>query len=94
MRAHPHGPLERLVQDLAEGRVRVDHHGQLPDRGPSRHGVGALLDQVGGVDADDVHPDDLLRLLVEEDLRDPRALALGQRLAVRPEAALALCAVC
>ena len=70
--------LEGLVEDLAEGRVRVDHHREVLERRAGLDGVGALLDEVGGVEADDVDGDDLVGVLFEDDLRDAVARALGQ----------------
>ena len=41
------------------------------------------LDEVRGVQADDVHAEHLAGVLVEEALGHPRALQLGQRLPAR-----------
>ena len=43
------------------------------------------LDEVRGVQADDVHAEHLAGVLVEEALGHPRALQLGQRLPVSIE---------
>jgi hypothetical protein len=52
------------------GNNTTYHHGELSHGAAGRHGVGALLDQVRGVQPDDVHAQDLLRLLVVQHLRN------------------------
>ena len=47
--------LEGLIEHLAERRVGVDRHCELWQRGLVLDGVRALLDQVGRMDANDVH---------------------------------------
>mmetsp|Transcript_20885 Transcript_20885/g.49678 ORF Transcript_20885/g.49678 Transcript_20885/m.49678 type:complete len:302 (-) Transcript_20885:815-1720(-) len=90
MGGHAHGALEGLVEDLGEGGVGVHHHRQLLDGGAGSDGVGALLDEVRGVDADDVHAQHLAGVLVEDALGHARALELGEGLGVGAEAASAL----
>lgn len=55
----------------------IHHHGQVADSAPCRHGVGALLDEVRSVDADDVHPEQLVRVLVVEDL-ETQTMRVGE----------------
>ena len=62
MRVHPDALLEGAVDDLGQRWVRVRREGQISDSGPGRFGVGTFLDQIGGVQADDVHAQDLLRV--------------------------------
>ena len=87
MRRHADGALEGLVEHLAESGVCVDHHRELLHRGAGSDGVGALLDEVRGVDADDVHTKHLASVLVEEALGDAGALKLGKSLGVGLEGA-------
>ena len=68
MRGAAEPRLEGLIEHLAEGRVRVDHHREVLQRRSGLDGVGALLDEVGGVQADDVHRDDLVGILLEDDM--------------------------
>ena len=56
MGVHPDALLEGAVDDLGQRRVRVRREGEVSDRGTGRFGIGTFLDQVGGVQADDVHP--------------------------------------
>mmetsp|Transcript_21409 Transcript_21409/g.56434 ORF Transcript_21409/g.56434 Transcript_21409/m.56434 type:complete len:537 (-) Transcript_21409:7-1617(-) len=81
-------PLERLVEHLAQRRVRVHHHRQVLERRARLDRVGALLNEVGRVQADDVHSDHLVRILAEDDLRDAIARELGEGLRVGTEGAL------
>mmetsp|Transcript_34279 Transcript_34279/g.79203 ORF Transcript_34279/g.79203 Transcript_34279/m.79203 type:complete len:415 (+) Transcript_34279:131-1375(+) len=87
MRRHSNGTFERLIQYLAQGRMRVHHHAEFLHGGPRRHSVGTLLDEVSGMQSNDVHGHNLPRPLVVEHLGDARPLPLRKRLGVRLEAA-------
>mmetsp|Transcript_26979 Transcript_26979/g.88216 ORF Transcript_26979/g.88216 Transcript_26979/m.88216 type:complete len:266 (+) Transcript_26979:113-910(+) len=67
--------------------MRVHHHRQLLHGGSGSDGVGALLDEVGRVDADDVNSQHLAGILVEQALGHARSLELSQGLGVGAEAA-------
>jgi len=54
--------LERLVEHLAQSRMRVHHHREILERRARLNGIRALLDQVGSVQPDDVHRDHLVRV--------------------------------
>ena len=88
--AHANGTLECLVQNLAEGGVSVDHHTELLHGGAGRDGVGTLLDEIGGVDANDVNGNDLAGVLIVQNLGNAGALSLGQGLGVCSEGSLGL----
>ena len=60
MRVHPDALLEGAVDDLAQRRVRVRREGEVSHSGTGCFGVRALLDEVRGVEAHDVHPDDFV----------------------------------
>ena len=62
MRVHPDALLEGAVDDLAQRRVRVRREGEVSDSGTRRFGIGTFLNQIGGVQADDVHAENLLRV--------------------------------
>ena len=55
--------LEHLVEHLGQRRVRVHAELDVLDALARRDGVGGLVDEVGGVEADDVHAEDLARVL-------------------------------
>mmetsp|Transcript_22230 Transcript_22230/g.48497 ORF Transcript_22230/g.48497 Transcript_22230/m.48497 type:complete len:442 (-) Transcript_22230:310-1635(-) len=74
--------LEGLVEHLAQRRVRVRRHGELVERHAVLNRVGALLDQVGRVQTDDVNRDELVRVLAEDHLGDAIAGALCERLGI------------
>ena len=57
--------LEQLVEHLGQRRVRVHAELDVLDALPGRDGVARLVDEVGGVQADDVHAEDLARVLGE-----------------------------
>ena len=76
VRGHADSALEGLVKNLAEGGVGVHHPGELLDGGAGGDGVGALLDEIRCVHADDVHTEHLASVLVEEALGDAGALEL------------------
>ncbi len=90
MRRHADIALEGLVKNLAEGGVGVHHHGELLDGCAGGDGVGALLDEIRCVHADDVHAEHLASVLVEEALGDAGALELCKGLGVGLERALRL----
>mmetsp|Transcript_16715 Transcript_16715/g.35314 ORF Transcript_16715/g.35314 Transcript_16715/m.35314 type:complete len:542 (+) Transcript_16715:240-1865(+) len=87
MRRHTNSSLECLIQDLAERRVGVHHHAQLLHRRSCCHGIGALLNQIGGMDTNNVHGHNLSSILVVQYLRHAIALELGKGLGVGAEAA-------
>ena len=62
MGVHPDALLEGAVDDLRQRRVRVRREGQISDSGPGRLRIGTFLDQIGGVQPDDVHAQDLFRV--------------------------------
>ena len=72
-----HGALEGLVEHLTQRRVRVDGHGELAEVDAMLDRVRTLLNEIGGVEADNVHANDLGRVLAKHHLGDPVALALG-----------------
>ena len=74
------GPLEGLVEHLAERGVRVRGHRELVERDSVLDGVGALLDEICSVDTDDVNSDQLVVILPEDDLGDAVTSALRERL--------------
>jgi hypothetical protein len=55
--------LEQLVEHLRQGWVRVHAELDVLDALAGRHGVRGLVDEVGGVEADDVHAEDLAGVL-------------------------------
>jgi hypothetical protein len=77
---HTDGALEGGIEDLAEGRMSVSHHGQLADGRARSDSICALLDEIRCVNADDVHAQNLLSLLVvqilglREDARQKRSV--------------------
>ena len=87
MGRHANGALECLIQHLAERWVSVDHHAQFLHRRSCGDGVGTLLDQIGRMDANDVHGDDLTSVLVVQYLGHAIPLQLGEGLRVGAEAA-------
>jgi hypothetical protein len=68
----------------------MDHHGEFLDRGPGRDGIGTFLNQIGRMQADNVHGNDLARILVEQDLGHAIAFPFGQGLAIGAKTALGL----
>lgn len=65
MSSHSHCAFEGSVQHLAQSRMRVDHHRELSNSSPSSDSVSALLDQIGGVNADNMNTKDLFGVFVE-----------------------------
>lgn len=55
-------------------------HGRL-----GSNGIGTLLDQVGGMNSNDVNTQQLARILVVEDLADAIRFVLGEGLRIRLE---------
>ena len=83
MGVHPDALLEGAVDDLGQRRVRVRREGEVSDSGTRRFGIGTFLNKIGGVQADDVHTENLLRVPSKQHLRDAVALALGQSFGIR-----------
>ena len=88
MRGAAEARLEGFVEDLAQGRVGVDHHRQVLESRARLDGVGAFLDEIGGVQPDDVDSNDVICVLAEDHLGDTFALGLSECLGVRLEIAL------
>ena len=62
MGVHPDALLEGAVDDLGQRRVRVRREGEVAHRRARGLRVRTFLDQIGGVQADDVHAENLLRV--------------------------------
>ena len=70
MGVHPDALLEGAVDDLGQRRVRVRREGEVSDSGTRGFGIGTFLNKIGGVQADDVHAQDLLRVPSKQHLGD------------------------
>lgn len=88
--SHTRGALECFVNDFRQGRVRVHHHAQLLYRGTGRHGVGTLLNQVGRMQTNNVHGNDLARFFIVKALGHASTFAFGEGLGVGAKASNAL----
>mmetsp|Transcript_35090 Transcript_35090/g.78101 ORF Transcript_35090/g.78101 Transcript_35090/m.78101 type:complete len:374 (-) Transcript_35090:714-1835(-) len=82
------GLLEQLVQHLGEGGVCVHVELDVLHGLVGGDGVGRLVDEVGGVQADDVHAQDLAGVLAVQHLGHAVTLLLGKSLGVGLEAGL------
>mmetsp|Transcript_6980 Transcript_6980/g.25208 ORF Transcript_6980/g.25208 Transcript_6980/m.25208 type:complete len:309 (-) Transcript_6980:896-1822(-) len=76
------GVLEELVQNLGKGGVGVDVELEVLDGLVGGHRVRGLVDEVGGVQADDPNPQDLPGVLPEDGLGHAVPLQLREGLGV------------
>mmetsp|Transcript_13571 Transcript_13571/g.29393 ORF Transcript_13571/g.29393 Transcript_13571/m.29393 type:complete len:343 (+) Transcript_13571:1854-2882(+) len=85
MRCHTDGALDGVVDDFRQGRVGVHAKRELFECCSARHCVCALLHQIRRVHPNDMHAQNRLRVLAEQNLRNPIALSLRQCLRVCAE---------
>mmetsp|Transcript_23152 Transcript_23152/g.65808 ORF Transcript_23152/g.65808 Transcript_23152/m.65808 type:complete len:312 (-) Transcript_23152:158-1093(-) len=82
--------LRRALKRLRERRVRVAHAREVLGRGTILDGEARLGDELARQRVDDVHTEELVRLLAREHLHEAGLLAVGLGARIGPEHKLAL----
>mmetsp|Transcript_18038 Transcript_18038/g.49111 ORF Transcript_18038/g.49111 Transcript_18038/m.49111 type:complete len:326 (-) Transcript_18038:791-1768(-) len=88
MGRHANSTLEGFIHNLRKGRVSVNHHGKLLHCSSGSNGIGTFLNQIRGMQSNNVHRHNLSSAFVVQDLGNTIAFPFSQGLGVGPEVSL------